>query len=202
MAVPIQSDHPAVAWGTGSLPHILHCGGLRDALEEGRVERKIEPQSGQGYFDFNGYNDKNTYARVTPCDQDFVRKLARDTRPERLEAWYSKDVARYLGDVGAYDAEGIFILDGSYLFVPDNEHYENSKIGYFNEHNHPVSRKDQELLTPAQKKRCRFRRYYQTVSLSHTNRKAEYLLYAGTKLLREGAVSPIDIMVGPALMAT
>src|SRR5688572_14381629 len=48
--------------GYASLPYILHCGGLRDALEAGQVERKIHPQSGQAYLDFNGYNDKNTYA--------------------------------------------------------------------------------------------------------------------------------------------
>ncbi len=30
------------AAGFGSLPYILHCGGLRDAFEEGQVERKRE----------------------------------------------------------------------------------------------------------------------------------------------------------------
>jgi hypothetical protein len=174
------------ASGYSSLPYILHCGGLRDALEEGQVERKIDPETGQVSLNFSGYNQKNSYARTTPCDQDFVRKLARETRPESLEAWYSTSVARYFAEAGGYDPEGIFILDGSYLFVPDNPHYENSKVAYFDEHNHPLSHKDEAVLTPAQKKRCRFRRYYQMVSLCHTNRKAEYLLYSGARVFRGG----------------
>jgi hypothetical protein len=172
--------------GYSSLPYILHCGGLRDALEEGQLQRKIDPETGRHYLNFNGYNQKNTYARVTPCDQDFVRKLARDTHPGNLQAWYNHEVARYLGEAGAYDPEGIFILDGSYLFVPDNERYEHSRLAYFDEHNHPISRKDEERLSAAEKKRCRFRRYYQMVSLTHTNRKAEYLFYAGARVLRAG----------------
>ena len=196
--------------GYSSLPYILHCGGLRDALEEGQVQRKTDPETGQPFLAFNGYNEKNAYARLTPCDQDFVRKLARDTRPEELETWYSTDVARYFRDAGAYDPEGIFMLDGSYLFVPDNEHYENSRVAYFDEHNHPLSRKDEEQLSPAQKKRCKFRRYYQMVALSHTNRKAEYLVYAGAKLLRRGhevqqflpMVQSFVQAVGPGVMKT
>jgi len=196
--------------GYSSLPYILHCGGLRDALEDGQVERKVDPETDRPFLGFSGYNDKNSYARLTPCDQDFVRKLARDTPAGALETWYSTDVARYFRDAGAYDSEGIFMLDGSYLFVPDNEHYESSKLGYFDEHNHPVSRKDEAKLTPAEKKRCRFRRYYQLVALSHTNRKAEYLIYSGSKLLREGhevqqflpMVRSFVEALGPGIMKT
>ena len=188
MAVPLQPDHPQAPRRSWVLEPAVHppLRGLRDALEDGQVERKVDPETDRPFLGFSGYNDKNSYARLTPCDQDFVRKLARDTPAGALETWYSTDVARYFRDAGAYDPEGIFMLDGSYLFVPDNEHYEGSKLGYFDEHNHPVSRKDEAKLTPAEKKRCRFRRYYQLVALSHTNRKAEYLIYSGSKLLREG----------------
>ena len=172
--------------GFSSLPYILHCGGLRDALESGQVERKEDPETHQGYLHFKGYNHKNTYDRCTPCDQDFVRKLARDTEPDRLEAWYGSSVAAYFNDIGAYDPEGIFIIDGSYLFVPDNEHYENSRVSWFDEHNHPISKGELEKLSKAQRDRCRLRRYYQMVSLCHTNRSQDYLLYAGGVVLREG----------------
>jgi len=173
------------ATGYASLPYVLHSSGLRDALEEGQVERKTDP-NGREYLNFAGYNEKNSYARVTPCDQDYVRKLARDTQPERLEAWYSSAVASYLAEAGGYDSEGLFIIDGSYLFVPDNEHYENSRVGYFDQHNHPVSKEAEAKLTPAERKRCRFRRFYQMASLCHTNRQAEYLLYAGARVLHSG----------------
>jgi hypothetical protein len=172
--------------GFSSLPYILHCGGLRDALEAGQVERKEDPESKRSYLHFNGYNDKNTYARRTPCDQDFVRKLARDTDPARLEAWYGSEIARYFKDIGAYDPEGIFIIDGSYLVVPDNERYEKSRVGWFTKDDRPISKKDLDELTEAQRSECRLRRYYQMVSLCHTNRSQDYLLYAGGVVLREG----------------
>lgn len=174
------------ARGFSSLPYILHCGGLRDALEGGQVERKIDAETQRPLLEFQGYNQKNTYARLTPCDQDFVRKLARDTDSDRLEGWYSSDVARYFKELGVYDREGIFTVDGSYLFVPDNERYENSKVARFDNHNHPVSKEEEEKLPPEKRKRCRWRRYYQMVSLSHTNRARDYLIYAGSRVLRGG----------------
>lgn len=173
------------AAGFSSLPYILHCGGLRDALESGQVERKCDPESGERYHHFKGYNLKNSYARRTPCDQDFVRKLARDTEPRQLESWFGHDVTRYLKSAGAFDSEGVFIVDGSYLFVPDNEHYEGSKVARFDEHNHPVSSQDEEKLSAAQRKRCRFRRYYRVAALAHTRGHQELLLYAGARMLTE-----------------
>jgi len=173
--------------GFSSLPYVLHCGGLCDALEAGQVERKLDPESQQrGCLSFQGYNRKNLYNRRTPCDQDYVRKLAKDTDPEQLEAWYGTAVARHFQDVQAYDSEGVFFIDGSYLFIPDNENYELSRVARFNEHNHPVSKKEYAALTPAQQKRCRYRRYYQVVALSHSNRSQDSLLYAGSRVLREG----------------
>lgn len=174
------------AAGFAGLPYILHCGGLRDALESGQVQRKIDSGTNRGYLEFKGYNDKNTYSRRTPCDHDFVRKLARDTKPGQLEKWYGTDIARYFHASGAYDPEGIFILDGSYLFVPDNPHYEHSRTGYFDEHNHLISREEQKKLPESKRKRCRLRRYYRMVSLSHTNRTSDYLYYSGAKMILEG----------------
>jgi len=172
--------------GYSSLPYVLHCGGLRDALESGQVLRKADPSTGDHHLEFQGYNQKHDYARRTPCDHDFVRKLARDTDPGALEVWYGSEVTRHLRTLGAYDEEGIFIVDGAHLFVPDNERYEHSRVCYFDEHNHPLSKEEEAKLTPAQKRRCRWRRYYRLVCLSHTNRRQDYLLYAGSRLFRDG----------------
>ena len=70
-----------------------------------------------------GFNHKNDYVRQTPCDQDFLRKFARDTKADRLHAWFNREVPRCLRSLRLFDQEGLFIGDGSYLFVPDNEHY-------------------------------------------------------------------------------
>ena len=172
--------------GFSSLPYVLHCGGLREALGGEQVQIKEDPQSHARQLHFKGYNQKNTYDRRTPCDQDFVRKLARDTEPDHLEHWYGTEVARYLKDQRAYYPEGIFIVDGSYLFVPDNKGYEDSKLAVFDEHNHPLSKEEQQKLTASRQRRCRLRRYYQMVALSHTNRAKDFLLYPGAKVFRDG----------------
>jgi hypothetical protein len=169
--------------GFSSLPYVLHCGGLREALGGEQVEIKEDPHSHARELHFKGFNEKNKYDRVTPCDQDFVRKLARDTDPDRLEYWYGTEVARYFKHQRAYDPEGIFIVDGSYIFVPDNDRYEKSKLAVFDEHNHPISKEDQKKLPVSQQRRCQFRRYYEMVALSHTNRRKDFLLYTGAKVL-------------------
>lgn len=124
----------------------------------------------------NGFNNKNSYDRQTPCDQDYLRKLARATEPEQLHQWFNKNVMQVLKQHKAFDPEGIFLGDASYLFVPDNPNYENSVRMLFDEHNHPV---DSKKITAEQRERCQWRRCYKMVSLVHTNRSGDYFLYAG-----------------------
>ena len=123
----------------------------------------------------NGFNDKNSYDRQTPCDQDFLRKLARGTPHDSLLHWFNHDVVKILRQHKAFDPEGIFIGDASYLFVPDNPRYESSVRLLFDENNHPVESKN---LSPQQQARYEWKRCYKLVSLIHTNRKAEFFLYA------------------------
>jgi len=86
-------------------------------------------------------------ARLPARDQDCLRKLAKDTDPKALEQWYNRHVAQLYGQLGADEEERVFIGDGSYLFVPDNENYEGSKRLLFDEHNHPVSRDEEAKMT-------------------------------------------------------
>ena len=44
----------------------------------------------------NGFNAKNSYDRQTPCDQDFLRKLARTTPQQALLRWFNHDVVKIL----------------------------------------------------------------------------------------------------------
>jgi len=171
------------ACGFEALPYLLHCGGLTEALGPRQVEVRQDPRNGQQRLRFEGYNDKNHYERSSPCDPDFVRKLSRDTDPKALEAWFGSAPNVLYRDLGAFDPDGIFLVDGTYLFVPDNERYEGSTVLCFDEHNHPISKEEKEKLTPAQQKRCRFRRCYRAVSLVHTDRRLRYTFYNGVRLL-------------------
>jgi hypothetical protein len=65
---------------------------------------------------------------------------------------------------GFFDPAGMFIGDGSYLFVPDNPAYEGSAVLWFDEHNHPV---DYEKLDAAGRRKAHRERCYKLVSLLH-----------------------------------
>src|SRR3974377_1842203 len=119
-----------------SYPLIIRSGGLINALGPDVAQRHVDPESGDMTLQCSGFNGRNLYPRSTPRDQDYLRKLARDTKPEELEAWYNEHVAALYGELRAHDAEGIFIADGSYLFVPDNTRYKDSLRLLFDEHNH------------------------------------------------------------------
>jgi len=67
----------------------------------------------------------------------------------------------------AFDCEGIFIGDASYLFVPDNPRYEGSVKLLFDEHKAPLSEKKYHKMTDEQKSHCQWQRCYKMVTLAH-----------------------------------
>src|SRR5207253_2735721 len=79
---------------------------------------------------------------------------------------------------GFFDPEGVFIGDGSYLFVPDNPAYQGSAVLWFDEHNHPVN---YDELNAEERKKARRERCYKWVSLLHLRGDAH--VYAGAALL-------------------
>jgi hypothetical protein len=167
-----------------SYPLIIRAGGLVEALGPEVARREVDPQTGDIGLWCAGFNDRNLQPRATPCDQDYLRKLAKDTDAQQLEHWYNHHVARLYGEMGAYDPDGIFIGDGSYLFVPENENYEHSLRLLFDEHNHPVSKEQEQQMTKAQRDRCRWHRCYKVVFLLHTDRAGERFVVAGVRVLR------------------
>ena len=115
------------AMGFGAYPYVVHCGGVVQALGPRQVNHRRDPGSGECRPVFRGYNDKNHYARATPCDRDFLRKMAKDTRAQALQDWFGTSVVRQYQAMNAFDPEGIFLIDGTYLFVPlDNLRDEHS----------------------------------------------------------------------------
>lgn len=158
-----------------ALPGLLCYGGLINALGAEAGHRVKHPVTGKVTLECKGYNHKNEYSRETPCDQDTSRKFARETPAEALWTWYESSVVSILRQHKAFDSEGIFIGDGSYLFVPDNPAYEGSELLWFDEHNKPA----EAPKTKAGRAGKRQRRCYKLVSLLHTNRARDYFIYAG-----------------------
>jgi hypothetical protein len=161
-------------------PYVVRCGGMLNAFGPEVGHKTVHPETQAVTLSCAGFNDKNVYDRQTPCDPDFMRKLARATLPEQLESWFNRDVVAILKQHKAFDSEGIFIGDASYLFVPDNENYEGSVKLLFDEHHHPV---DGQKLTAAQRVRCQWKRCYKLVSLVHTHRGGDFFLYAAVAVV-------------------
>jgi hypothetical protein len=163
-----------------AFPRILRSGGLIEALgPELGGRRSLHPDTGDVTLACPGFNDKNDYDRQTPCDQDFLRKFARDTETDLLHGWFNRQVPRCLRSLGLFDPEGLFIGDASYLFVPDNEHYEQSDRLWFDEHNHPVKAEEVDLRD----KRYQQHRCYKLVSLIHVNRKLDFFFVVAARVV-------------------
>ena len=167
------------AAGYNAFPYVLRSGGLVDALGPTVGRKAVHPDTQDVTLACPGFNDKNRYDRQTPCDQDFLRKFARATDAERLQEWFNREVPRCLRSLQLFDEEGLFIGDASYLFVPDNEHYQRSAVMLFDEHNHPVDAKKVDLRD----KRYQWRRCYKVVSLIHVNRALDYCLVVAARLV-------------------
>ena len=162
-----------------AFPFLVRCSSMIEAFGPAMGHKATHPETGDISLRCAGFNEKNEYDRQTPCDQDYLRKLAGDTDAQLLQSWFNREVVGIFKQHHAFDAEGIFIGDASYLFVPDNEHYEGSSRLLFDEQNHPV---DSAKLTREQQKAYDWRRCYKLVTLLHTNRAGEFFLYGGLRL--------------------
>ena len=166
-----------------AFPMVVRVGGMLNAFGPKLGKKVTHPDTGDTTVSSQGFNKKNHYDRQTPCDHDFLRKLARDTEANAQMQWFGQDIVKVLRKRRAFDKEGIFIGDGSYLFVPDNPKYEGSVKLLFDESNHPLSKKDFAKLSDEQKARCQWRRCYKMVTLLHTNRTLDFFLFVGVKIL-------------------
>ena len=116
---------------------VVRCGGLLSALPPEIASKHLDPQSQQILLECQGFNDQNHDDRMTPWDQDFLRKFVKDVPAAPWRDWFNGPVQRTFPTHGFFDPAGIFIGDGSYLFVPDHPDYEGSVLMWFDEHNHP-----------------------------------------------------------------
>ncbi len=162
-----------------AFPYVLRSGGLIAALGPEVGRKAVPPDTRDVTLACAGFNDKNTNDRQTPCDQDFLRKFARDTDAGLLHNWFNREVPRLLRSLKLFDPEGLFIGDASYIFVPDNEKYEDSVKLLFDEHNHPVDSKQVDLRD----KRYQWRRCYKLVSIIHVNRNLNLFLTVAARVV-------------------
>jgi hypothetical protein len=166
-----------------AFPMVVRVGGMLNAFGH-RMGRKVHhPDTGDVTLSCDGFNKKNKYDRQTPCDQDFLRKISRDTDADALMRWFGGDVVKALHKRRVFKKGGIYIGDASYLFVPDNPNYEGSARLLFDEHGHPVSRQALQGMDDEKKVRCQLRRCYKMVTLLYTNRDLEFFQFVAVRVL-------------------
>lgn len=178
MAMRLHGNHAFQGF-----PWVVSTGGMLAAFGPKLGTRQVDKDTGALRIECQGFNDKNDYPRQTPCDPDFLRKIAKDTPTDQLMSWFNGPVQQIFRRHRYFDTTGIFIADGSYIFVPDNENYEGSAKMLFDEHNHPVGKKQEQKMSAAQLKQCQWRRCYKMISLLHTNESGEFFLYAGLRIV-------------------
>ena len=157
---------------------VVRCGGLLSALDPSIASKHLDEEGQKWVLQCQGFNDKNHYDRTTPCHHDTLRKAVKDVEAKRWMDWFNGAVQEVFQSYGFFDPSGIFIGDGSYLFVPDNPAYEGSVVMWFDEHNHPVN---YEELTPEERKKAHRERCYKLVSILHL--RGESFVYAAMKLV-------------------
>ena len=192
-----------------AFPMVVRCGGMLQAFGPKAGRKVVHPQTQETTVFCEGFNRKNHFDRETPCDSDYLRKVAKDTDSEALLAWFNRDVVKVIRQHRVFDKEGLFIGDASYLFVPDNPNYEGSVKMLFDEDNHPVDLKESEKMTEAQRSHCQWKRCYKMVTLLHTNRKREFFVFVAVTVISGkahespvlyGLVKQFVEAVGPGVM--
>jgi hypothetical protein len=163
---------------------VIRCGGLLSALPPDLASKHIDPQTQALVLTCRGFNEKNDYARTTPCDQDTLRKAAKRVPAQQWLDWYNGPVQAIFQQDGFFDPAGVFVGDGSYLFVPDNPNYEGSCVMWFDKHNHPV---EYEKLSPAERKTAHRERCYKLVTLLHLRGSQPCYVYAAVALVSGNA---------------
>lgn len=166
-----------------AFPLVVRSGGMLQALGPKAGRKGVHPETGETTVVCEGFNQKNHYDRETPCDPDYLRKVAKDTDATALLRWFNRDGVRVFRKHRVFDPEGFFLGDAAYLFVPDNPKYEGSVKMRFDEHNHPVTLEQYHRMTEAQKGRCQWKRGYKMVTLLHTNRRREFFVFVAVKVI-------------------
>ena len=149
------------------LPGILKSGAVltRTNFNIGRIE--------------GGFNRKNKGPRAKGeiVNQDTIRKHYKDTDAGELTRWYNKDISKFFSSKRAIRKEGIFILDGSLLTLPDNQNYENAQYLPLDENKNYI---DTDKTPPYGVKPTLC---YKMVNLLHISKDKDYFIFCANSIV-------------------
>ena len=158
--------------GTSSfyrLPGILKSGAIltRTNFNIGMVE--------------GGFNKKKKHPREKGeiVNHDTLRKYFKNTNACELTGWYNKHIAKFLSYKRAILKEGIFILDGSIITLPDNRNYQNAQYLPLDRDKNYVE-VDKMPLNEAKKFKSTL--CYKMVNLLHISRDKDYFVFMANRI--------------------
>ncbi len=164
-------------------PYVIRSGGMLNAFGFEVGHKAKHPKTNDTTLSCKGFNNKNDYDRQTPCDQDYLRKFSKDTDVEKLFHWFNHDIANIFKNHKVFEKDGIFIGDGTYIFVPDNEKYEGSVRLLFDSSGHPISQETFKNMLPEKAAQCEWKRCYKLVSLLYTNKERTFNLRVALRVV-------------------
>ncbi|MCD6578022.1 transposase [bacterium] len=152
-----------------NLPGILRSGSILT-----RVGLNIGHKAG-------GFNYKNKKERKSIVNQDGVRKYFKIIEANKLENWYNADISHFIYRHRGFDKQGIFVIDGTFLVVPDNENYRYTVRMPLDEHDNLINLK---MLSEEMRKSIKYKPCYKLTTLLHlSNADTEPVyIYGGVHL--------------------
>jgi hypothetical protein len=149
------------------LPGILKSGAVltRTNFNIGRID--------------GGFNRKNKTPRALGeiVNQDTIRKYYKDTDAGELTSWYNRDISKFFSSKRVVRKEGIFILDGSLLTLPDNQNYENAQYLPLDADKNYIDT-DKTLPYGVKPTLC-----YKMVNLLHISKDKDYFIFCANKVV-------------------
>ena len=90
-----------------AFPYVVRSGGMINAFGPAMGHKATHPETGDVSLSCIGFNKKNEYDRQTPCDQDYLRKMAKRTDAGLLMSWFNRDVTGIFKQHHAFDPCGV-----------------------------------------------------------------------------------------------
>lgn len=112
-------------------------------------------------------------------NQDTLRKYFKDTNASELTGWYNNNVAKFFSKKGAILKEGIFLLDGSIIALPDNNNYQMAEYLPLDGHKNYV---DIDKLPGEEAKKFKYTLCYKMVNLLHISKEKDYFVFLATRI--------------------
>jgi len=143
-----------------------------------------------------GFNKQNKHPQGMGdiVNQDTLRKYFKDTNAKYLTLWYNRDVAKFFSSKRAIRKEGIFILDGSIIDLPDNINYENAQYLPLDGNKNYI---DTAKIPPYEAGSIKPTLCYKMLNLLHISKEKDYFVFCANRVV--GSKSH-DEPVGEALV--